>query len=186
MTFFHARIIALVFGNSVHWEKIMLRLAAIVFVASFVTFGSGRADAQEPHKAWFTFLKGEWSYEIAKLDAKGTVTWRLAAKGNALVGRYKDKDGQSIEIGGWRSDTKTLVADGYGPKGNYWHVEFKKVAADGVEGTNHGVLRDGRAYKGTFIIKKIDDDHYEWHLDAKTGDGHEISLTGKYTRKKDE
>ena len=162
----------------------MLRLAAIVFVGSLITFGSGRADAQQPHKAWLRFLKGDWSYEIPKLDAKGTVTWRLAAKGNALVGRFKDKDGQSIEIGGWQSDSKTLVVNGYGSKGNYWHLVFKKVSADGVEGTNHGVLRDGRTYEGKFIGKKIDDDHYEWHLDGKAGDGKELSITAKYTRKK--
>ena len=97
----------------------MLRIAAIVFVGSLVTFGSGRADAQQPHKAWLRFLKGDWSYEIPKLDAKGTVTWRLAAKGNALVGRFKDKDGQSLEIGGWHLG---VAAQGQACFGSVNHV----------------------------------------------------------------
>ena len=161
----------------------MSRLAAVLLTA-FVVTNVGNADAQEHHKAWWKYLKGTWTYEIAPLNAKGTVTWRIAAKGNAMVGRFVDADGlTSIEIGGWRADTKSMVAHGYGSKGNYWQLEFTTITADVIEGPNHGVLPDGRAYKGTFTGKKIDNDHYEWHFKGKTGEGEDLTMSGKYTRK---
>ena len=144
----------------------------------------GQVDGQELHKDWYRFLKGEWTYEIAALNAKGTASWRIAVGGNALVGRFEDEDGtKSIELGGWRPDTKTMVGNGYGSKGNYWLLEFDKITADAIDGVNSGVFPDGRSYQGKFTGKRIDDNHYEWHFKGKVGDEENVEITGKYVRK---
>lgn len=162
----------------------MSRLA-VIMLSVCVTVSAGKANAEDVHKAWWKYLKGEWTYEITPVNIKGTATWRLAAKGNAMVGRFVDDDGTvSIELSGLRADTKTEVAAGYGSKGNYWQIEFKKTTADTTEGPNHGILPDGRTYKGLFRGKKTDNDHYEWHFKGKTGDGEDLEMTGKYTRKR--
>jgi hypothetical protein len=153
----------------------------------FVVAMAGQAKADHHHKAWWKYLKGEWTYEIKELNIKGTATWRLAAKGNALVGRFQTEDGRiSIELGGWCSDKKMLVANGYGSEGNYWSLEFAKVTEDTIEGPNCGVLPDGRSYEGTFTGTKISENKYEWTFKGKTGDGEELSMKGTYTRKTEE
>ena len=161
----------------------MSRIAVGLLTVSLVVSSAGTADAQKPHRAWWQFLKGKWSYEISPLNMKGTATWRMTAKRNTLVGRFAEEDGSvGIELSGWRSDTRTMTAHGYGSKGNYWQLELTTVTADKIEGTNRGILPDGRSYEGSFIGKRIDDDHYEWHLKGKTGDGEDFNATGKFTR----
>ena len=144
--------------------------------------------AEQPYKNWNKYLKGEWTYKITAGDMteEGTARWRPAAKGNALIGRFKDQDGNTaVEIGGWRADTKTMVGSGYGSKGNYWHLEFTKVTGDVIEGPNHGILIDGRGYKGTFTGKRVADDRYEFHFEGKTSDGNDLTMVGKFKRKAD-
>ena len=163
----------------------MSRLA-VTLLSFSVVVSAGRVDAEELHKTWRKYLKGEWSYVITPRNAKGTATWRLAAKGNASVGRFVEEDGTtSIEIGGWQSDTKTMTANGYGSAGNYWVLKFNKITRDRIEGPNHGLTPDGTTYKGTFIGKRVDDDHYEFHFTGKDGDGEDFKMTGKFVRKKE-
>lgn len=160
--------------------------ATALSLAMFVVM-VGQAKADHHHKAWWNYLKGEWTYEITPVGLKGTVTWRMAAKGNALVGRYRDEGGpMAVEISGWRSEAKSMTAHGYGSEGNYWQLEFTKITEDTIEGPNSGVLADGRSYTGTFTGKRIDDDKYEWTFKGKTGDGEELSMKGTYTRKTEE
>lgn len=128
------------------------------------------------------FLKGDWEYEIKELNLKGTASWRLTSKGNAMVGRFTDSSGLiSQELSGWRSDKNRMVATGYGSQGNYWQIEAE-VTADRIEGPNFGVFPDGRTYEGHFIGMKVDKDHYEWHFKGRIGDKKDQEMVGTYVR----
>ena len=164
----------------------MSRRAAVLLVSLAVLFAAGSAQADDHHKDWWGFLKGEWSYEISPVGLKGTATWRMTAKGNALIGRFVQDNGvTSTELSGWRSDTKSLVVSGYGSAGNYWHLDFQKVTPKLLEGPNHGVLPDGRSYKGVATGKRVGDNTYEFHFEGETGDKEELTMMGKFTRKTD-
>lgn len=160
----------------------MSRLSALLVIALVGTVTGGQVMAQEPYKAWMEFLKGDWEYEIKELNLKGTASWTLTAKGNVMVGRFTDTNGLiSQEISGWRSDKKRMVASGYGAQGNYWSIEAE-VTADHIEGPNHGILPDGRTYKGVFVGKKVDEDQYEWHFKGRIGEKEHQEMAGTYVR----
>jgi hypothetical protein len=44
-------------------------------------------------------------------------------------------------------------------------------------------LPDGRPFEGKFKAKKVDENHFEWTTEGKTGDGEPLTLSGKYERK---
>ena len=160
----------------------LTKLCCISLVFVFVLGGTVRAE--QPHKAWWEFLKGEWTWEISPLDTKGTSTYRSSSKGSAVVGRFKASDGtMSTELSGWRSDTKTYVVVGFGSDGNYWMLESKDVSANGFTGSHVGVLSDGQAFKGRISVKKVNDNQFEWKSRGKMSDGEEYDLTGKVVRK---
>jgi hypothetical protein len=164
-------------------EDEIMRALTAVLLSVFVVASAGQANAEEPHKAWWKFIKGDWTYEIPELNQKATATWRIAAKGNALVGRFEESDGTvAIELAGYRADTKTMVVSGYSSRGNYWHLDLKFV--EGVpEGLHHGMLPDGRPFKGRFKVKKVDENHFEWQMEGKAGDSEQFAMSGKYERK---
>jgi hypothetical protein len=160
----------------------MRRLTAIL-LAVCVVAGAGRTNAEEPHEAWWKYLKGEWTYEIPELDIKADATWRVAAKGNAVVGRFTEGDEVvSIEVGGYRDDTKTMVVTGYSSRGTYWQLDLK-FKTDAPEGLHYGTLPDGRPFEGEFKATKKDENQFEWKMVGKTGDGQPLTLSGKYERK---
>ena len=69
------------------------------------------------------FLKGAWEYEYSSLGSeggilKGRVKYTMAAERTAVVARGSDNDGGWAEIIGWQSNTKKMVFNGYGSKGN--------------------------------------------------------------------
>ena len=165
----------------------MSKLSTLVCVG-VVFFGvfTGQARADESYKEWWDFLAGSWTWEISPLGTEGTVTWRKAAKGNACVGRFKESEGgASIETSGWRADTKTYVVMGFGSEGNFWQLESKKVTKDGYTASHVGVLPDGQSFKGTIVLKRIDDDHFTWESKGKMNDGEDYTLIGKLARKKE-
>jgi hypothetical protein len=165
----------------------MLRLTSLLCVGA-VSLGAftGQARADESYKEWWQFLKGSWNWEISPLDTKGTVTWRIAAKGNACVGRFKESEGgASVETSGWRADTKTYVVMGFGSDGHFWQLEAKKVTKDGYTASHVGVLPDGQSFKGTIVLKRIDDDHFTWESKGKMSDGTDYAFIGKLARKKE-
>ena len=46
-----------------------MRRLAKASLAVIVIAVAGGANAEEPHKAWWKYLKGEWTFEIEALDA---------------------------------------------------------------------------------------------------------------------
>jgi hypothetical protein len=164
-----------------------LRLATLV-CAGVLAVGvfAGQARAEEAHKEWWKFLEGSWTWEISPLDTKGTVTWRKAAKGNACIGRFKESQGgASIETSGWRADTQTYVVVGFGSEGNFWQLEAKKVTKDGYTASHVGALPDGQSFKGTLVIKRVDDGHVTWESKGKMANGEDYTFIGKLARKKE-
>ena len=102
--------------------------------------------------------------------------------GGAVV---ESDESTSIEVAGYRADTKTMVVTGYSSRGNYWHLDLK-FTTDAPEGLHYGMLPDGRTFKGRFKTKKVDQNNWEWHSKGKSGDGKELEITGKYVRKTEE
>ena len=163
----------------------MSRLAKLSWVGVLAVFVlAGNARAEDAHKGLWKFLKGEWTFEIAPIDNKGTIIFRMAAGGNAQVARIEGSDGgKAIEVAGWRADTKTYVVSGFDSNGNYWLAESKDVSAEGYTGSHSGILPDGRSFKGAITLKKVDDDHFTWESKGKLRNGEEYTFTGKYARK---
>jgi hypothetical protein len=160
----------------------MSTLAALVVVASSI-ISQAEAKSPQPHQKLMQYLEGEWTYEWPDFGEKGTANWRLVAGGHATLARFVEEDGdRSIELGGWRPDEKKLVAIGHVTDGGYWHIEFTEVDENGAKGTNKGVLPDGRSYDGTYALKRIDQDHFEGHLNAVV-EGKKVTMVGKFTRK---
>ena len=158
----------------------MKRLSVLLLIGLAT---SANAD-ESGCKAWFKFLKGDWKYEVKEVNLKGTVSFRIVSKGNAMIARYRDANGLvGNELTGWRSDKKVMVASGFGSAGNHWRMEIGKVTANGFTGTNSGVLPDGRKYDVKVVGKKIDENNYQWTFDGKTGDGKAFKASGKYTRR---
>lgn len=157
------------------------------FVPTFLVLACGAPytrAADDAHLSFWKFLQGDWSYEISPIGVNGITTWTLAANGRALTGRFVDSDGTvSTEVAGWQGDQQVMVANGYGSRGNYWHIQFVKVTSSLIEGPCHGMLPDGRGYKGIFTGNRVNEDHYQFAIDAKTKDGKELNLEGNFTRR---
>ncbi len=161
-----------------------MKRITIALVSLIVLSLPSLARAEDSHKAWWKYLQGEWTWKISPLDADGTVTYRKAAKGDALIGRFKGSDGTiSVELSGWRADTKTYVILGFGSGGNSWSIESKDVNGEGFSGTHSGVWQDGQSFKGTITLKKVDQDHITWQSKGKLKDGTEYTMNGDIKRK---
>jgi hypothetical protein len=97
------------------------------------------AHAEEPYMTWWKYLEGQWTYKIVPVDETGTATWRIAVKGNALIGRFEEDTGHTgIELSGWQGDREAV--NGYGSQGNYWTMVLTKHTEDVTEGENAGKL----------------------------------------------
>ena len=125
------------------------------------------ADEHQDVKNWIKYLKGEWSSELddGTKVVKGTATWRIAAKGNAGIGRFTEGETTAVEIGGWQSGTKVAQVNGFDSQGDYWQLEYKTISAKGGEGSIRGTY-DGEAYTGNIIVKVIDNDHWQWTIEV--------------------
>jgi hypothetical protein len=146
---------------------------------------SRRSDVQKYVQAWQKFLAGEWTYEISPDGVKGEVKWALAANGNAMIGRFEDSDGSNaIEISGWQPDRQVETVHGFSSNGGYWVIELKGHTTDSIEGKNYGRLSDGRTFNGTFVANREGENQYRWDFKGTTGDGKELEMMGKYTRKR--
>ena len=158
---------------------------AVCLVSVLLLAGSVKAThAEEPYKTWWKFMQGEWTYKVSPMNDTGTAIWRITAKGHALVGRFKGDNGETaIELAGWKADSKTEVATGFGSEGNYWTIVVTKHSVDAFEADNTGMLPDGTKYNGKFVGHKVDENHYEWEFKGKTAMGEDLTMTGKYTRK---
>ena len=145
-----------------------------------------RRQASPLSKKWWRYLKGEWTYKISPLNDTGTATWRIAAKGNALVGRFvSDKGVVGMELAGQQADKAKELVTGYASDGGCWTIEITEQTVDEIKGNNFGILPDGKPFRGQFVGKKVDQDHYEWTFTGKDGEGEPVTITGKYERKKE-
>jgi hypothetical protein len=156
----------------------------IGFLCVWVVTGFGKANAAEPHQEWMKFLRGTWTYGWDKMDIRGEVTYRPAAKQHALIARGTEEDDAWVEVIGWRPDVKKMVYSGYGAKNNnYWHSECGDVSKDRIAGETFGVLPDGRTVKGQIVAERAGDDSFVLVLKVRVGD-EELVDTGKFTRVK--
>lgn len=156
----------------------------IGLLCSLVVTSFAKTNAAEPHREWMQFLKGKWTYQYEKLDMKGEVTYRPAAKRHALVARGIEGDDAWVELIGWRPDIEKMVFSGYGAMNdNYWHYECADVSRDRIAGETFGVLPDGRSLKGKVVLERAGDDSFEVILRAKAGDD-EVEDIGKFSRVK--
>ena len=143
-----------------------------------------RRQASPVSKQWRRYLKGEWTYEISPMNDKGTVTWRIATKGNALVGRFVGDNGVvGMELSGHQKDKARELVTGFSSDGGCWTIEITEQTVDEIKGNNFGVLPDGKTFRGQFVGKKVDENHYEWNFTGNGGDGNPLTMTGKYERK---
>lgn len=163
----------------------MNKTASLLAVA-FVVAVAGQTSALEPQKAWMSFLKGEWKYEYSSLGSEGaaltgSVKYTMAAKRTAVVARGSDNDGAWAEIIGWQPDTKKMVLNGYGSKGNYWQAVYGGISSTRLAGTITGVLPSGQPGNGKVVIERVDDNTFEVHLKLDADSGNLVDV-GRFTR----
>ena len=141
-----------------------ITVACLAFAVSII---ATPAISQEPHQAWWKFLQGEWTYENS--ESSGTVVYRYAAKKNAVVARFEDKDGDvSIELLGRDAASKTVSATGFGSDDGSWRIEFTKLTDDAGEGSMRTVTDDGGCIEAQFEIRQTDKNGFEWTSIGRT------------------
>lgn len=155
-----------------------------VLCALVVTFiGVSFANAEDsPMTAWMKYLEGSWTYEISD-GTKGDAVWTFEANGQSMIGRFNEGDSTSVEIGGWQSGTKTGMVNGYGAKGDYWQLEYKRFSDKGGRGAIHG-KNDGLEYSGDFHATIVNEDRWGWTIKGKTSAGEELDLSATFKRAK--
>jgi hypothetical protein len=162
----------------------MKRIAMFAVVTLMIS--TGLACGAEPHQEWMQFLKGTWTYEYSSMSSdggalKGEVTYRPAAKRTAVAARGSDNEGGWAELIGWQSNTKTMVFNGYGSPGNYWHTACNEVSTNRLAGKTTGVLPNGKPVNGKVVIERVDDNQFEVHLMLEDESG-SVKDVGKFTR----
>ncbi|MCS7471586.1 hypothetical protein NZK35_33475 [Stieleria sp. ICT_E10.1] len=155
---------------------------AVACLAFTIVATAPPAFAQELHQAWWKYLQGEWSYENS--ESSGTVAYRYAAKKNAVVARFEDKDGTvSIELLGRDAASKTVTATGFGSDSGSWRIEFTELTADAGEGSMRTVSGNGSSVEAQFEIKQTGPNGFEWTSNRKDGGGDTVKRWGKFKRK---
>lgn len=158
------------------------KLQVLILLLSLACGSSFAEDQTPPHVAFWNSLAGRWTYEISSDGTKGRVTWRMRARGSALLGRFQDDQGNvSVELAGWLPENKTLVVNGVGTAGNHWTLTLDKVTPVSVEGKTEGVLPSGLRFKGAFSGKLTNNDLYTVTLErtAEDGETSEIKIVFK-------
>ena len=136
------------------------------------------ADAKES----FAYLKGEWTTVWSNGDSNDA-KWELLENGLGLVGRFVDDDvWEGMEIATWRPHQRAVVVTGCGEVGNYYQLKYTDLQRDSSHGTISGVLPDGKAMQGNFMLKRTDKDHFEFQFYGTAG-GEDYELIGKSNRK---
>lgn len=151
-----------------------------MLAAMTILFITAPAFAQPPDCPW-KYETGHWKLT----DATGNqadVVWK-SADGDSLIGMWEGVDGKAMELAGWRSDTKELVATGYGPKGEYWEVVFTTVTETTIKGkmiqrTPEGVIKVGIWQ----VTKKSDDEMSTLFVGSRNGK--EVTEAGSFQRVK--
>lgn len=157
----------------------MLRNTILFAVCVLLNAGMVKAD-QRPDKAWTKYLEGSWTYEISD-GTKGSAVWTYDADGQSMIGRFKEGDSTGVEIGGWQPDTKTVMVNGYGSKGDYWQLEYKHFSDKGGRGPIRGKIEDVE-YSGDFEATIVSEDRWGWTIKGKTSAGDRLELSATFKR----
>ena len=158
-----------------------LTMKRITMFAIGAMFVCGIAVAQPPDCPW-RFVAGHWKLSD-ETGNESEVVWKLV-DGDALIGLWTGDDGKATEVAGWRSDTKELVATGYGPKGEYWEVVFTTVTKDMIKGKMLQRTPDGKVMVGIWQVTKKSNDEMPT-LFIGTENGKEVTIKGSFKRVKE-
>lgn len=153
----------------------------ILFVLC-VTLQGGLVRAENPGTNWMKYLEGRWTYEISD-GTKGDAVWTFEADGQSMIGRFKEGEGTGVEIGGWQPDTEIVMVNGYGSKGDYWQLEYKKFSKKGGRGSIRGKI-DNVDYSGDFEGTIVNKDQWGWTIKGKTSAGEALDLSATFNRVK--
>lgn len=154
-----------------------------IILALCVLLNAGQLRAEErPDEAWTKYLEGSWTYEISD-GTKGNAVWTFEADGQSMIGRFKEGESTGVEIGGWQPDTKTVMVNGYGSKGDYWQLEYKHFSDKGGRGPIRGKI-ENLEYSGDFQATIQDEDNWGWTIKGKTAKGKELELSATFKRVK--
>jgi len=126
-------------------------------------------------------LVGHWKLT----DASGNdaeVVWKPVG-GDSFLGLWKGDSGEATEVVGWRSDTKELVATGYGPNGEYWEVVFTTVTETMIRGRLVHRTPDGAIKLGIWQVTKTNDNEAPT-LFVGTRNGEHVTEKGSFQRVK--
>lgn len=144
------------------------------FLAAFalVLFSTTTVSADNHHKEWMKYLSGSWEW-VGEDDEGGKLQWKVAARGNALIGTSKNKNGEeSAWIHGWDGTDETLIVSWFGEAGVHGQVAYKIVDATMLSGP--ASLHDDRGTtKAIVTIKKSSDDRFTVRWSEVTVNGEE-------------
>lgn len=163
-----------------------MRYILPVAVATGLVLG-GATQAEEHHRQWFRFLKGDWSFawesEVDAFKGVGEGNTSIVAGGDGVLASVTYADGtQDTELGGWQAKKEAVVVTGYSTGGGHWFVEYTDIDKDKMSGGGHGVFDNGMPWEGKVILLKKGR-NYEIHI-GSTSEGEKPVAFGRATRKR--
>jgi hypothetical protein len=153
-------------------------VSACILTLIFVTQAAGA----EPTACPWKFVTGDFVLSD-ETGYSAEINWKQSA-GGAIVGTYKDKDGEATELIGWQPAEKVISAYGFGDSGAYWKLVFTTVTAEKVVGEIVDHRSDGTTYKGKWTVTRESDDLFPTLFDGVDGDGNKVTIKGSFKRKK--
>ena len=139
------------------------------------------AKGDEPAVCPWKFATGDFVLSD-ETGYSANVTFKHSA-GGAIVGTYKDNDGEATELIGWQPKEKVIAAYGFGDNGAYWKLVFTTVTAEKVVGDIVDVRSNGTTYKGKWTVIRESDDLFPTLFEGVDGDGKKVMINGSFKRK---
>ncbi|MEM6473661.1 MAG: hypothetical protein AAF802_29150, partial [Planctomycetota bacterium] len=129
------------------------------------------------------WLTGKWEL-TDDTGFSSEVEWTTSDDAGSVIGQWLDADGSTAtEILGWKPESETISAVGFGVNGSHWNIEFTSVSPSEISGHSVDVRANGTTYEGTFRLIRTDDPNkVKTEFRGKDKDENQVTILGQFER----
>lgn len=129
------------------------------------------------------WLTGKWKL-TDDTGFSSEVEWTTSDDASSVIGQWLDADGSTAtEILGWKPESETISAVGFGVNGSHWNIEFTSVSPMEISGHSVDVRANGTTYEGTFRLIRTDDPNkVKTEFRGKDKDENQVTILGQFER----